>query len=148
MTKLQNNRPWDQKNEFVGGELFSSTHWAVEISYRQHTPGSFIVFAQSDVQKMSELTSEAMGELPAILHRIEQALAQHPLLHPDWFNYLQLGNAVRHLHIHGIPRYKEPRTFMGNTWVDTTYGMPPVWSTNNITEDQVRKISQEIRKYL
>ncbi len=35
------------------------------------------------------------------------------LFKPDVFNYAFLGNEIRHLHGHVVPRYKEPRVLLG-----------------------------------
>jgi diadenosine tetraphosphate (Ap4A) HIT family hydrolase len=133
-------RIWDPDNAYPGGYLKSYRFWTAEISYRQHTLGSFIIFANRSVEKMSDLTAEEITELPLVMKDIEGALADIPVLRPDRFNYLQLGNAVHHLHIHGIPRYEKNRSFLNRDWIDSTYGNVPVWTTKNEDQETVRKI--------
>lgn len=40
---------------------------------------------------------------------------------PDHFNYAFLQNQDRHIHLHIIPRYNEPRVFAGITFDDPDY---------------------------
>ena len=40
------------------------------------------------------------------------------LFQPDLFNYASLGNEIRHLHIHVVPRYKKQRIFQGIEFID------------------------------
>ena len=46
-------------------------------------------------------------------------MADTPLLIKD---YASLGNTFRHLHVHLVPRYREPREFLGLTFVDARWG--------------------------
>jgi diadenosine tetraphosphate (Ap4A) HIT family hydrolase len=40
---------------------------------------------------------------------------------PDHFNYAFLQNQDRHIHFHIIPRYRAPRVFGGDTFIDPDY---------------------------
>ncbi len=134
------HRIWDPENKYPGGYLKSYNFWTTEISYRQHTLGSFIIFANRSVEKISDLTKDEIEELPHVMKAIEEAFASISNLQPDRFNYLQLGNAVHHLHIHGIPRYEKKRLFLDKKWIDMTYGNVPVWATANESQETVSKI--------
>ena len=59
---------------------------------------------------------------------------------PDRFNYLQMGNALHHLHFHAIPRYATSRHFMNKDWEDITFGHPPIWSKVEVDKEVVIKI--------
>jgi diadenosine tetraphosphate (Ap4A) HIT family hydrolase len=142
------NRIWDQDNAYTAGFLKSYTYWTVEVSYRQHTLGSFIIFLNRFAERMSDISKEESEELPIVMKAIENALETTPELQPERFNYLQLGNAITHLHIHGIPRYKEPRELLGRAWNDRTYGKPPTWTFTNEKHETITKIKDLILPHL
>ncbi len=52
---------------------------------------------------------EEKKELLEIMKQLKTRL--NDLFKPDLFNYASLGNQIRHLHIHIIPRYKDKRIF-------------------------------------
>ena len=142
------NRIWDKKNKYTQGFLKEYQYWALEVSYRQHTLGSYIVFCKREIEKISELTSEEILELGVVMREIENTLLNINSFKPDRFNYLQLGNNLHTLHFHGIPRYKEPRIFAGKKWTDKTWGHPPIWSKKDKPDDLVTKIRDTIKPYL
>lgn len=121
------NRFWDKEGKFEAGFLKEYQHWVLELSFRQHTLGCYILFCKRPTEKMSNLTSEELLELINVMKEMEKLLKNLDGFKPDRFNYLQLGNNWNQLHLHGVPRYAKPRTFAGKEWVDTTYGNPPTW---------------------
>lgn len=139
------DRFWDPENQYPNAVLAVYPHWVVEVSYRQHTLGSFIVFARREVTHLSQLHDQEMLELRDVLVRTETTLRSSQVFHPDWINYWQMGNGLHHLHLHGIPRYREPRSFAGRMWVDTTWGHPPVWSTIQIETSIIEAIVEEFQ---
>ena len=96
------------------------------------------------MERISELSSEELTELAFVNSEIETALTSNPIFRPDQFNYLQLGNQLHHLHLHGIPRYASPREAFGRNWVDETFGAPPVWSADEVGSELVSLIRQEV----
>ncbi len=142
-------RFYDPQNRHPSGLLKEYEHWALEVSYLQHTFGNFIVFCKrKGVEKISELTNEELLQLKTVLQEIESALLNNPTFKPDRFNYWQMGNALHHLHIHGIPRYKSDREFLGRTWKDPDPTKPVVWTYENQTDDTVVSLRNEIKKVL
>ncbi len=132
-------RFWDVNGEYTGGLLRFYRYWAVEISYRQHTLGSFIIFSRSEGARLiSDLKPEAIAELPLVMCEVEHALRAQ--FAPDHFNYLQMGNGVPFLHFHGIPRYVSERQFFGKIWKDETWGHPPAWTYEVASIDLVTSL--------
>jgi diadenosine tetraphosphate (Ap4A) HIT family hydrolase len=121
-------RHWDPENKYNKGFLKEYQHWVLEVSYRQHTLGCYIIFAKRTVEKISELNNGELQELKIVMVEIESVLSAIPECKPNRFNYMQMGNALHHLHFHGIPRYASERTLLQRKWIDTTYGAPPKWS--------------------
>lgn len=123
--------------------------WALEVSYSQHTFGNFIVFCKrKGVERLSELTDEELLELKRVLDEIQTALEKNPLFKPDRFNYWQMGNAVHHLHVHGIPRYASEREFLGKVWKDQDHTMPVCWTVEKQSDEIITAIREEMKKFL
>lgn len=141
-------RIWDKDNKYPAGYVKSFKNWSFEISYRQHTLGSFIIFSNKYHESISELSKREITELPSVTKYIEKLYSQIPLLNPDKFNYFQMGNNLKHLHFHGIPRYKRPRTFINKTWIDKTFGHPPMWSMKDESDKTVGDIKTFIISHI
>lgn len=138
------DRVWDSDGKYPEAVLKEYEYWVVEVSYRQHTLGSYIIFAKREVEKISELEDKEIVELKRVMGRIEEALFATPEFVPDRFNYWQMGNNLHHLHFHGIPRYAKPRKFAGREWVDKTWGSVPVWSRVEVDREMVQTLREAI----
>jgi diadenosine tetraphosphate (Ap4A) HIT family hydrolase len=139
---------WDTKNKYTEGLLKEYDHWVLEISYRQHTLGCYIIFCKRSVEKISELKTEEIDELKEVMAEIEKSLLKIDIFKPDRFNYLQLGNKCHQLHFHGIPRYNLPRSFDGKEWIDETVGVVPIWSYQDVGYELVSKLRDVIKPHL
>lgn len=123
-----NIRIWDLEGRYKEGFVKEYEHWVLEVSFRQHTLGCFIIFAKRNIERISELYDVEIIELKNIMKEFESTCSSIKEFMPDRYNYLQMGNALHHLHFHAIPRYAKPRRFRNKEWIDTTFGHPPVWS--------------------
>jgi diadenosine tetraphosphate (Ap4A) HIT family hydrolase len=139
---------WDTKNKYTQGLLKEYDHWALEVSYRQHTLGCYIIFAKRSVEKISELSTQEINELKDVMSEIEKTLSKINIFKPDRINYLQLGNKCHHLHFHGVPRYNSPRTFVGKGWIDKAAGILPTWSYEDVGHELVAKLRDAIKPCL
>lgn len=143
------NRFWDPNNDYPDALLKEFQYWAVEVSWNQHTFGNFIVFCKRQgVEKITDLTDDEMLELKHVLEETQEALDKNPTFKPDRYNYWQMGNVVHHLHIHGIPRYKSDREFLGKTWKDQNHAAPVCWTYEKLDRDTVVAIRDEVKKFL
>ena len=79
---------------------------------------------------------------------MESTLSKIDEFKPDRFNYWQMGNALHHLHFHGMPRYESSRTFAGKEWVDQTWGSVPIWSKDDVGHGLVAKVRDAIKPHL
>lgn len=104
------------------------------VSREQHTLGTMILVHNDHTERLSSITTEALLELQEVQRWTEARLDE--LFSPDLYNYLQCGNAVRHLHLHMIPRYSSDRTFRGHTFTDPAYG-DSVRETTEIASEEV-----------
>ncbi|MFA6194010.1 MAG: HIT domain-containing protein [Parcubacteria group bacterium] len=139
---------WDKKNKYTEGFLKEYDHWALEVSYRQHTLGCYIIFCKRPVEKISELKTEELDDLKNVMGEIEATLSKIDIFKPDRFNYFQMGNKLNQLHFHGIPRYNSPRKFDGKEWVDETAGSAPTWSHDDVEHNLVAKLRDAIKPFL
>jgi diadenosine tetraphosphate (Ap4A) HIT family hydrolase len=143
-----NLRVWDPGGKYKDGFLKEYKYWILEVSFRQHTLGCFIIFCKRNIEKISQLSIGELGELKKVMSKMENTLSSLKAFHPDRFNYLQMGNALHHLHFHGIPRYKSERKFDNQIWIDKSWGHPPIWSKTEAPVETVVRIKEEIFKKL
>jgi len=142
-------RFWDKNNKYTEGFLKEYNYWVLEVSYRQHTFGCYIVFCKREgIEKISELSEEELIELKQVFKEIETALLKNDTFKPDRFNYWQMGNGLHQLHFHGIPRYSSERQFAEKKWNDHSYGSVPIWAREEQTHEVVMKLRDEIKKFL
>ncbi len=142
------NRIWDKENKYTEGLLKEYKYWVLEVSYRQHTLGCFIIFVKRKVEKISELRNHEILELKNVMKEIQETLLKIDTFKPDRFNYFQMGNEIHNLHFHGIPRYIKPRSFMNRKWVDKTYGSVPLWLKKDVSHKLVKNLRDIIKPYL
>lgn len=138
------DRPWDPLGRYRGTSVARFTHWTLEVSHRQHTLGCVILFANRRVESLHELAPDEWQELHEAIRFTDQVLAR--TFSPDRMNWLQLGNKVHHLHLHGVPRYALPRPWGNRQWTDATYGMPVQWQTEDCDRATVSGVADALRK--
>ena len=102
-------------------------HWTLVLAKSQSILSWTIAFLKRHIQSFEELTDEELLEIKQVIKELKSAL--NKTFKPDWFNVMQLGNLVPHLHIHLVPRYKEVRKYDGRIFVDKDYGkmIPNKW---------------------
>lgn len=142
------NRIWDPEGKYKEAFVKSYSHWTLEVSFRQHTLGCFIIFANRHIEKISDLENEEIIELKRVMEELEITLSKIETFKPDRFNYLQLGNGLHHLHLHAIPRYANLRNYMNKVWVDTTYGHSPLWTRDESEKSLILGIKDEFLAHL
>lgn len=136
-------RHWDPENKYEGAALTNYRYWAIEVSWRQHTLGSCILFCRREgVRLLSELTDEELCDMRDAMVAHELCLRARPAFRPDHVNCLQMGNVLAPLHLHIIPRYQSPRTAFGREWVDYEFGNPPAWSREEISSALMTQIRE------
>jgi diadenosine tetraphosphate (Ap4A) HIT family hydrolase len=97
------------------------THWTVYVHENQGYLGRCVIWCKREnALDLTNATPAEQKELFIILKDLIRASKK--AFNPDWFNYAFLGNGVRHLHCHFIPRYASPRIFIGITFEDKQWG--------------------------
>jgi len=102
--------------------------WSVYVHRNQDYLGRCVVWCKRDnALDLADSNLDEQKELFLILKELREAAKR--VFNPDWFNYSFLGNEVRHLHGHFVPRYAKSKTFMGTVFKDKLYGHN--WKTNH-----------------
>ena len=79
-------------------------YWTIYVHGNQGYLGRCVIWCKREnALDLTEATPEEREELFIILNNLREALLK--VFHPDWLNYAFLGNSMRHLHCHLIPRY-------------------------------------------
>ena len=72
------------------------------------------------VEDFLDVKGEVREEFFLIGQEVKSALKR--LFKPDKMNYAALSNTSEKIHVHLVPRYKEPREFGGVVFHDTRWG--------------------------
>jgi len=138
-------RHWDPDKRYEGAVLKVYEHWSLEVSWRQHTLGCYILFCRREgVRLMSQLEIAELDELKVAMRNIEHVLRYGEEFRACHFNYLQMGNVLPLLHFHGIPRYDGSRPLsrelLNREVTDPDAHNVPPWSREEITREQMDKL--------
>ena len=106
----------DNKNLVI--EEYS--YWTLELCYNQTYLGRCLVILKRHAEDLFDITKDEAKELFDISKSARDTLVK--IFKPDLFNYGSLGNFIKHVHLHIIPRYSEPRLFDEIKFVDAKWG--------------------------
>ena len=123
-------------------------HWGVYVHENQGYLGRCVIWCKREnARDLTDTTPAEQNELFIVLKDLYKASKKS--FYPDWFNYAFLGNGVRHLHCHFIPRYESPRIFMGITFEDKEWGHNYKTDHNFITPPKLLdRVRDELKKAL
>jgi diadenosine tetraphosphate (Ap4A) HIT family hydrolase len=111
-------------------------HWSVQVHSNQGYLGRCIIWCKrEDALDLAGATEDEQKEFFVILNELKKAATR--VFTPDWFNYAFLGNGMRHLHCHFIPRYSSNRQFEGVTFSDKYWGNNYQTDENFITPPEL-----------
>ena len=135
-------------DEFLEYKIKEYKHWSVYIYENQGYLGRCVVWCdRGDALDFADMEQEERDGLFIILKDLKKA--QKTIFQPDWFNYAFLGNGVKHLHCHFIPRYASDREFRGVIFKDEQWGHNFRTDHNfKISEDLINEIRLKIQKEL
>ena len=131
--------------EVLNGPTFIADmgNWVLLLNKYQFLPGTCLLVLKEHKEGLSSLTETEAAEAHSNLKRVETVLKA--AFSPDWFNYLQTNNTIRHLHFHIIPRYAEPVHFMDEAFTDENYRGMPVESERVLPETIMSEMISTIR---
>jgi diadenosine tetraphosphate (Ap4A) HIT family hydrolase len=88
----------------------------VVVNHNQNYLGKVMLVLRRHATDVTALTPEEQSEFWRLLGEAKTALVG--AFQPDHFNYAFLMNLDAHVHMHIIPRYAQPQTFAGMTFID------------------------------
>ena len=121
-------------------------NWVLLANQYQYLLGVCMLIHREHKEGLSSLSNNEAAEAHAILGRVETALKKP--FDPDWFNYLQTNNSVRHLHFHIIPRYQSPVFLDEEEFVDENFNGMPIERERRLPDDSMKKMINLIRSNL
>lgn len=102
-------------------------HWAVLVRPAQVTLGSLVLAARGEWTAYSQLPDAAFREQALAVRAIEAALRR--FCDFERINYLMLMMVDPNVHFHVIPRYSQPREWLGQSFADQGWpGTPQLQS--------------------
>ncbi len=119
LTVTQNS---EESMEYDQLLLKSYKHWDVYLHENQCYLGRVFVLLKDgkNVEDFLDIEGEVREEFFIIGEKVKSALSS--LFKPDKMNYAALSNTSPEIHVHIVPRYKEPREFEGVVITDTRWG--------------------------
>lgn len=128
-------------------ELKRFRWWTGRFHFRQDYPGKVFLALARHEEDVLALTQQERDELWQAMAVMRAAVGR--VLRPDWWNYMCLENAVRHVHFHLIPRYETPRSIQGWEFRDRHWGsmharqeLPPV----EVSQWLLRQVKEELAR--
>lgn len=128
------------------GLIKEYAHWVTMVSREQHTAGTIIIMLKRHIVRFSAISGNELSELQQVQLSLENSLDN--LFKPQLYNYLQCGNSVEHLHIHLIPRYKQPVLFANRVYTDHNFGDSIKESIEIESQEIIEELSKAISKLL
>ncbi len=108
-------------------QLYESKSWSVFLSDEQDYIGRCILVLKRHCSSLAELTEDEWNELRRLICKVEACLKA--VLGATLCNWSCLMNSFYkasapdpHLHIHVRPRYDQPVTLNGSTYIDSEFG--------------------------
>jgi len=124
--------------------LVRREHWRLQLSKHQGFLGWCLVILSRHAEDAAELTPEEVVELWEVVRRARAALVR--LFAPDHFNYAILGNVVRHVHLHLMPRYESPREFAGRKFRDEHWGWFAIPGSEEAPPEVLETLAEALRR--
>ncbi len=80
----------------------------------------FVLLKEEGLEDFLSIAGDTRAEFFRIGEKVKEALKA--LFNPDKMNYAALSNTSPVIHVHMVPRYKEPREFAGAIFKDERWG--------------------------
>ena len=118
-------------------------NWILRINPFQFLLGVCVLVHKDHKEGLTSLSEPEVIEAFSHLKAIELSLQRS--FSPDWFNYLQTNNNVRHLHFHIVPRYKNPVKFLDEEFIDVSFNAMPTETTRQLSEETMQRLIAAIK---
>ena len=94
-------------------------HWILAVRGKQVTIGSCVILLKRECARVSELFDAELIEFRSVSEEWETIVSK--IFAPDKYNYIAAMMKDPFVHFHAIPRYRNPRTFMGVVFNDNSW---------------------------
>ena len=99
--------------------LDECVYWQVRLNLNQNLLGKLIIVLRRHEEQVVALSADEWNALHKQVRLMTARL--RAAFEPDHFNYAFLHNQDRHVHLHIIPRYAQPRDVAGLRFEDPDY---------------------------
>jgi diadenosine tetraphosphate (Ap4A) HIT family hydrolase len=119
------------------------SHWHVVVNHNQNYLGKLMLCLRRHEKDVTALTDRERAEFWSLLTSTREALDR--LFQPDHYNYAFLMNQDRHVHLHVIPRYANPREFSGQAFTDGRLGEHYQLTVNRVSAELRHRLAEALR---
>lgn len=131
--------------------IYEGNYWRIVLNPNQYYLGRSMIILKRHLEDPLEISENELMELISLTRMFVEVLKK--LFQPDLFNYAILGNIVKHIHLHVIPRYRNERFFEGMKFVDENWGKhyypyPQIEVKWEVIQKLMDKIKSELMKIL
>lgn len=110
-----------EKTEWSKLHIAKYKDWTISLCGDQHIIGWLSIFPPTPIENsIAHLSDKEILEFKEIGLLCEDILKK--AFKANWFNYSQAGNVTKRIHIHIIPRYKNPVKFNNMSFKDEGWG--------------------------
>jgi len=117
--------------------------WTLAVNRNQNLLGKTMLVANRGVDSVGALRPDEWADLHDQVTRVTTPLDD--LFRPDHYNYAFLMNADIQVHLHVIPRYREVRSWHGETFSDQHFGTLFGTEVRLLNEDALASLAAAIR---
>ncbi len=112
--------PCDPPNDIQELDIKKGEYWKIGLHPNQAYLGRSVVILNRHIEDYFDTTLSEQKELNNLAKTLRNVLKD--TFGADHLNYASLGNEVRHVHWHIIPRYSKSVVFGGITFEDKRWG--------------------------
>jgi diadenosine tetraphosphate (Ap4A) HIT family hydrolase len=135
----------NQREEYKKLNIKDYNYWRLMLHEHQCYLGRSIISLKRHDEDIFNCTKEELEELREITIKLRNNIKS--TFKADMFNYCSLGNGIRHVHLHLIPRYSKPVNFDGVVFTDERWGLnyAPHNTDFKVNNDTLLKIVEKIK---
>lgn len=121
-------------------------YWQLFVNRNQNYLGKVMLVLKRHATNVTELKDEEQVEFWNVLRLTKESL--DAAFQPDHVNYAFLMNQDRHVHLHLVPRYAEPRKFAGLVFQDGHLGEHYQLTQQIVSLEWRAQLAAHLRQYL
>ena len=106
--------------EFQNLDILIARYWTIRLHVNQTHLASCVIVLNRHLEDLFDITSEEGEELFHLTKLLRDVIKEQ--FKSKLFNYVSLGNVIRHLHLQIIPRYDQDIKFDNKVFHDKNWG--------------------------